>query len=179
MPNETHGNLGGKEKNIYFTFWPLKYSPPKRINSSFSGWAESEAFNLQQIKAVGQHKTRPFDPNLRAIFPSIRLFYHLELAFSKLLWERRLGLRREAKASPLKAVWTLILVPRLPVPGGQDLGCSHSSRLKNHQAVTSLGAPTYLPNCPKLSYFKGLSSSITNKTALKSPVFKHFNRHPR
>lgn len=28
------------------TFFPLKNSPPNRISSSFSGWADSDAFNL-------------------------------------------------------------------------------------------------------------------------------------
>lgn len=54
--NETHANYskregGGRIKEkmeVYVTFWPLKYSPPKRISSSFSGWAEREPFSLQK-----------------------------------------------------------------------------------------------------------------------------------
>lgn len=56
--NETHANYSKrqgegrikkkKKMELYITFWPLKYSPPKRINSSFSGWAEREPFSLQK-----------------------------------------------------------------------------------------------------------------------------------
>lgn len=37
-----------EENEVYITFWPLKYSPPKRISSSLSGWAQREQFSLKE-----------------------------------------------------------------------------------------------------------------------------------
>lgn len=32
---------------LFTTFFPLKNSPPNRMSSSFSGWAERDALNLK------------------------------------------------------------------------------------------------------------------------------------
>lgn len=151
--------IWGKRKNKYFTFWPLKYSPPKRINSSFSGWAESEAFNLQESKAGDQYKRK----HLTASVPATALLpigapHHRE-SVSKLPPKRNLGLRTEAKAPPFKAAsW-----PRYEHPGflsqeGPGPRLLTQPPAENHQAVRSLSAPSYVPNFPEMSYFKGPST---------------------
>lgn len=105
----------------------------------------------QQINIKPHHLI----PNMRLFsFPS-ECFIRDVLTFVK----EEPTVENRTKVTTLKVVSSMILLPRIPVPGELDLRHSHSIWLTSSGSdKSSAKFPTHVPNFPELSYCKSLSS---------------------